>query len=253
MSGLGPALFAGGGGEGGSSTAVFGKPTGDADLDGVFAKGSNVASAADAAPAVHVEIFKNGFRINKGEFRPTEGPSTTDANRTFLRAIGRREVPRELEASDGGDVDISVADMRGELYDPSKHGQPATAEAGAAAGRTAFSGAARSLGGSGSAAEARPEAEAAAATAALVPAPVVDPSLPTLTMAVRLASGRRSRVTLNAAHTVAQLRAHVASLDDCGGRPFDLLAGYPPTRLADEGATLAAAKLGGAAVTQRPC
>jgi len=183
-------------------------------------------------------VFRNGFRLNGGEFRPTTGPDTTDANRQFLRSVARREVPRELEPKGGGAVDLAVTDRRDVDYEPS-------ADAGPAAAPDRFAGAARTMSAGAS------SSSSGAAAASAGGAPTVDGSAPTVTVAVRLVSGRRERVVLNETHTVGDLVAAVAALGATEGRPFALWAGYPPSPLEDAGATLLAAGLKGAAVTQK--
>lgn len=200
-----------------------------------------------------MEIFRNGFRINGGEFRSTTGMHASDANRKFLQAIGRREVPRELEdmAGPDGDVPLSVTDRRGEDFDPVVHGSGAEPTPAATLDR--FGGAGRSLGGASepSGAAASSSASHTSESAGVAAAPTLDTSLPTLALAVRLATGKRARVTLNESHTVAQLIAHVAALCDCDGRPFTLLSGYPPKPITDMSATLLSAGLKGASVQQQ--
>ena len=85
---------------------------------------------------------------------------------------------------------------------------------------------------------------------AAVDAPVVDDGAPKTTLQLRLASGKRVRATLNLTHTVAHLDALVRA-EGAGDAPYVLLAGYPPAPLADPAATIEAAGLKGAAVTQK--
>ena len=71
---------------------------------------------------------------------------------------------------------------------------------------------------------------------------------------VRLASGGARKFKLNRSHTVADLKVLVEkALTNAGTTPraYVLAAGFPPRPLADNDATLEAAGLAGAAVTQR--
>lgn len=82
---------------------------------------------------------------------------------------------------------------------------------------------------------------------------VLNPALPTTTVMVKLADGRREKVVLNLTHTVGDLQARVAALGGVArGAPFVLLGGFPPKPLAVATATIEAAGLKGAAVTQQP-
>lgn len=79
----------------------------------------------------------------------------------------------------------------------------------------------------------------------------VDAAQPTTTIAVKLLDGRRERVVLNLTNTVGDLQRRVAALNGHAGAPFVLLAGFPPKPLAVADATIGAAGLKGAAVTQQ--
>jgi hypothetical protein len=57
---------------------------------------------------------------------------------------------------------------------------------------------------------------------------------------------------LNLHHTVAHLHAAIAAHDAAAvAAPYVLVAGFPPQQLADPAATVAAAGLAGAQVTQK--
>ena len=69
-------------------------------------------------------------------------------------------------------------------------------------------------------------------------------------MQVRLTNGTRARVTLNLDATVAQLDALLRADHGATGS-YQLLAGFPPSALADPAASIEAAGLKGASVTQK--
>ena len=69
----------------------------------------------------------------------------------------------------------------------------------------------------------------------------LDPAAPTTTLQVRMADGSRKIVKANHAHTIAQLKAHVATF--APGVAFTLKGGFPPKPLEDGSLTLAEAKL----------
>ena len=70
---------------------------------------------------------------------------------------------------------------------------------------------------------------------------VLDESAPVTTLQVRMADGSRKLVKANHTHTVAQLKAHVATF--APGVAFTLKGGFPPKPLEDDSLTLAEAKL----------
>ena len=121
---------------------------------------------------------------------------------------------------------------------------------------TAFAGAGRTLGGGAGAGAGADAAAAAGATpastsdAALPDVPVVDDAKPTATVQLRLLGGKRVTAKLNLDHTVGHLRA-VVRAQGAADRPYVLLAGFPPKPLADTSATIEAAGLKGAAVSQK--
>ena len=80
--------------------------------------------------------------------------------------------------------------------------------------------------------------------------PALDDGKPKTTLQVRLSNGKRARVTLNLDHMVAQLDALIRADHGAEGS-YQLLAGFPPTVLADPAASVEAAGLKGASVTQK--
>jgi len=70
---------------------------------------------------------------------------------------------------------------------------------------------------------------------------VLDEAAPTTTLQVRMADGSRKLVKANHTHTVAQLKAHVATF--VPGVAFKLKGGFPPKPLEEDGLTLAEANL----------
>lgn len=97
-----------------------------------------------------------------------------------------------------------------------------------------------------------PAAAVVSAVASSATPPPLDPAAPTTTLLVKLLDGRREKLVLNpSVHTVAHLQAFVAAMRGTT-RPFLLLAGFPPKPIGTEpAATIDAAGLKGAAVTQQ--
>eukprot|EP00937_MAST-01D_sp_MAST-1D-sp2_P001413 g1413.t1 len=218
---------------------------GGASQQGAHADGGGGGGGASAAAAkVTITWFKDGFTVNDGPFRRVDDPE----NQAFLRAVSEGRVPRELipgtgEGGQAGDVDVSMVDRRGEDYTPPP--KPAY---------VAFGGGGVTLGGGGGGgAEAAVGAgvvsreHAAGSGHGLEP----DSSLPTTTIQLRLACGRRVKAVLNPdVHTVGDVAA-LAARESHDSKSFSLLAGFPPRPLADHSQTLAAAGLKGAAITQK--
>ena len=195
-------------------------------------------------------------------------------NAEFMRDLKASIPPvefREVDLSTGvprpRPVDIMLGDMRPQAYpaDALKRqlamGQPPAARAPPKTTTVAFSGEGRTLGASPAAVPAAPAGTAGgggegewpyAARAASV---VVADGAPSTDVQVRLPGGPPQRFRLDrTSHTVADLKALVEqSLAERGEAPraYALSAGFPPKPLTDDGATIDAAGLAGAAVTHR--
>jgi UBX domain-containing protein 1 len=141
-----------------------------------------------------------------------------------------------------------MEDKRGEEYvAPPPPAYVAFSGGGATLGGGAIAEAAAAMAGAAAGGGAAGMAAGMAATFAL------DAAAPTTVVALRLLDGSRVRATLNLSHTVAELRAHIATLPGGGGglAPYMLLAGFPPKPLLDDAATVEAAGLKGAQITQK--
>ena len=227
-------LYTGGNrrGGGGSGLAVIGGDD-DPDADAVtrmFRQAQRNAAGngegpEEGADQVKVTVYSNGFVVGDGPFRPSDG---SEENEAFLRDVGRGIVPRELEDRAGaGAVNLELVDKRGESYEAPAY--------------TAFSGGGQTLAStntSGIFAEATCDK------------PALDDGKPKTTLQVRLSNGKRARVTLNLDNTVAQLDALIRADHGAEGS-YQLLAGFPPSPLADPAASVEAAGLKGASVTQK--
>lgn len=246
-------FFVGGGGDKGSNVAVQapGKGRGGAGSPGHVADkiieraaaaggagGSSGASSGEPRDGrVSITFYKNGFVVNNGDLRSFEDP----ANAAFLAAINKGEVPAEIIAERAAgrrrgeepEIEVNLSDKRTEDYVPPPY--------------RAFGGAGSAVGGGAAAPASAVVSAGSASGAGAIP---VDESKPTATIQVKLVDGRKERVVLNLSHTVADLQAKVASFK-ATTKGFVLLAGFPPKPLADPRATLEAAGLKSAAVTQK--
>lgn len=71
---------------------------------------------------------------------------------------------------------------------------------------------------------------------------VVDDSAPTTSIQVRMADGSRRVIKLNLTHSVASLRAHVATLLGAGAR-FEMTTQFPRAKVTDDDKTVKEAGL----------
>ncbi|KAF1315456.1 Uba and ubx domain-containing protein, partial [Globisporangium splendens] len=226
---------------GGSGLSVIGPDDGGDNIANIIERARQEAlrgndgstGVANGQPPRHVITFyRDGFTVNDGPYRARTDPE----NRPFLEAIERGVVPRELEGDDRSEqVEINLVDKRQEEY----QAPPAPAY-------VAFSGQGQTMGSSTVAAD-------AVIQGAAVPAerPVIDDKKPKTTLQIRLHNGTRLRETLNLDHTLRDLHA-IIQLNDAGGAPYTLLAGFPPRPISvDLDQTIESAGLKGASVTQK--
>jgi len=178
---------------------------------------------------VRLTIYANGFTVDDGPLRLL----SDDANKPFLQDLAHGRVPQELAERFGSDVAVQLKDSRGEEYK-----EPV------APSYVAYSGSGATAGGGGA------QAAAVVAEGAAHPEVVVDEAQPTTTVQIRLAGGKRMRAKLNLTHTVRHVFSLIAA-EGAGGAAYVLMAGFPPAQLTDHDATIEAAGLKGAAITQK--
>ncbi|CDJ39923.1 UBX domain-containing protein, putative [Eimeria tenella] len=196
-----------------------------------------------AAPpgARRVSIYKNGFRVDEGEFRPFG----VEENDHFVQELKAGVAPRELQQG-GRQVHVLLDDRHEETYTP-----PAPPQ------YVLFGGEGQSLSGdrtspnhpAGAAAAAAVDVSlAAAAAAAAAPA---DPSAPRTQILFRFHDGQRTAQHFPTSATVQQLFDFVERVAPAPGG-FSLLEGFPPRPLsAARSATLQEAGLLNATLSQK--
>lgn len=119
----------------------------------------------------------------------------------------------------GADIDVHCIDKSSEQYVP------------VAAPTVPFAGEGRTM------RAAVAEGAGASTLAPVEPrAATVDAAQPTTSIQLRMADGSRQVLKLNQSHTVADLRAHVATLLQPAGRRFELATAMPRHVLAQDGA-----------------
>ena len=218
------------GGNGRESTAV-GVPTADA----ASAEGGAPPGATTPTPTSHVITFwQNGFTVDAGgELRRYDDP----ANAPFMQAVANGQCPPELAPRDRNQpININLVRKETE-YEPPPEPK-----------YRAFQGSGRTLGGSSSSGpssdaaaggvDAGPSSDAAAAAGADAGASAwsVDEGAPTTSIQLRLRDGSRVVGRFNLTHTVADVRAFIASASpaNASGTYSLQLSGFPPKRLEDE-------------------
>jgi len=174
-----------------------------------------------------VTVYKNGFTVGDGPFRPNSDP----INKKFMDELASGRAPQELEAANGGDVHVAVVDKRGEEFkEPPKPSY------------TAFSGEGNSLGGASSSSAGPVQADAGSVA--------VDASKPKTKVQIKFQDGSKKAQEFNEDHTVGDLRNFCSQC--VGGTAMTIMGGFPPKPLTDDSQTIKAAGLCGAAVTVRP-
>lgn len=213
-------------------------------MDAVFGRATGAgAVSGEEPPRRTITMYRDGFVVDNGPYRRLDDAANAD----FLRSLAMGRAPAEFG---GGDVSVGLIDKRSEEYVETF---------------SSFSGQGNSLGTTllASASGASGGAVHGSIDPASLPSepPVVDASLPTTTIQVRLVSGQRQVITINTSATVGDLAAHVvvaaaaanksSSSSSTITQPFMLVSGYPPKPLVDLMQTIDDAGLKGAQVTQK--
>jgi len=183
---------------------------------------------------VFIPFALTGFVVNDGPLRSFDDP----ANAPFMEAIASGMAPEELRPKNPMQpINVNLV-RKDEMYTPPPEPK-----------YKAFTGAGHTLGGSSGSSDA-----SAVPVAQMQVKPgswTVDESKPTTTLQLRLLDGQRMVAKFNTHHTVGHIRAFIESVRPGTGHLGSLLAGMPPSTLADESVTLAEAGLLGCVVTQK--
>ncbi|KAJ6850730.1 plant UBX domain-containing protein 4-like [Iris pallida] len=192
----------------------------------------------------NIYFWSNGFTINDGPLRRFDDPE----NAPFLESIRKSECPKELEPEDRRTaVHVNLIRREEDCPEPVKRLNP-------------FQGVGRTLGGSGSPSDSPgPEPAVAAASATIAStagALVVDDSLPTTSIQLRLADGTRRVARFNTHHTVGDIRVfidnHTSSGHGAAARAYTLqTVGFPPKQLTDVTQSIEQAGLANSVVIQK--
>ncbi|KAL1198972.1 Plant UBX domain-containing protein 4 [Cardamine amara subsp. amara] len=214
---------------------------------GRLLSGENVLTGPQQPePVVHNIVFwSNGFTIDDGPLRKLDDPD----NASFLESIRKSECPKELEPADKR-APVHVNLMRREEKCPEREKR-----------RVSFQGVGRTLGGSndgsGSSSSTVPDSTAIpiqTRLAAPVPSPslVIDETVPTTSIQLRLADGTRLVAKFNHHHTVNDIRTFIDSSRPGAAVNYQLQTmGFPPKPLTDLTQTIEQAGLANSVVLQK--
>ncbi|KAI3495165.1 hypothetical protein L1887_37373 [Cichorium endivia] len=187
---------------------------------------------------VHNIVFwRNGFTVNDGPLRRLDDPE----NAPFLESIRKSDCPRELEPADRrSSVHVNLIRRDENRPEPVVETQ------------VAFQGVGRTLGSTTEEAN----TSNTAATTPPISAPsgglILDSTLPSTSIQLRLADGTRMIAHFNHHHTVADIRAFINASRPDGSRTYQLqTVGFPPKQLTDPNQTIDQAGLANSVVIQK--
>ncbi|CAL1412890.1 unnamed protein product [Linum trigynum] len=191
---------------------------------------------------VHNIIFwSNGFTVNDGPLRRLDDPE----NAPFLESITKSECPKELEPADRrSSVHVNLIKRDEKCPEPEKQRH------------VAFQGVGRTLGGSVATPVSTEPVVGSSTHLNVVPTPstgvVVDETLPSTSVQLRMADGTRMIANFNYHHTVNDIRAFIDASRPGGARNYQLqMMGFPPKLLSDPTQTIEQAGLANSVVMQK--
>ncbi|KAK9014825.1 hypothetical protein V6N11_005963 [Hibiscus sabdariffa] len=200
---------------------------------GRLLSGETVSSVPQQPQTVvhNIVFWTNGFTVNDGPLRRLDDPE----NAHFLQSIRKSECPKELESADRrSSVHVNLIRRNEKYPEPEKKRQ------------VAFQGVGRTLGTSSTSATAEPSVSSSPLNTAPSPSPglVVDESLPTTSIQLRLADGTRMVARFNFCNTVEDIRSFINASRPGSATNYQLqLMGIPPKLLTDPTQTIEQADL----------
>ncbi|XP_048214571.1 UBX domain-containing protein 2B isoform X2 [Perognathus longimembris pacificus] len=171
-----------------------------------------------------LKLWSNGFSLDDGELRPYSDP----ANAQFLESVKRGEIPPELQRlAHGGQVDLGMEDRQDQEYTKPR------------LRFKAFSGEGQKLGSLTPeivSTPSSPEEEDKSIFNAVV---LIDDSVPTTKIQIRLADGSRLIQRFNSTHRILDVREFIVqSRPEFATVDFILVTSFPNKELTDESLTL---------------
>lgn len=186
----------------------------------------------------NIVFWSNGFTVNDGPLRSLDDPE----NVPFLESIRKSECPKELEPADRrSSVHVNLIRRDEKCPEPEKLNLP-------------FQGVGRTLGGSTTSASSEPTVASTSLNTAPPPSMglVVDETLPSTSIQLRLADGTRMISHFNYHHTINDIRALINASRPGGNMNYHLQTmGFPPKQLTDPNQTIEQAGLANSVVIQK--
>ncbi|KAM7265756.1 hypothetical protein ACFE04_003439 [Oxalis oulophora] len=182
----------------------------------------------------NIVFWANGFTVNDGPLRSLDDPE----NASFLESIRKSECPKELEPADRrSTVHVNLIRREQNCPEPEKTHVP-------------FQGVGRTLG--SSSVPAAPEVSALNNTPLPSAGLVVDDTLPSTQIQLRLADGTRMIAHFNNHHTLNDIRGFINASRPGSATNYQLqLMGFPPKLLTDPTQTIELAGLANSVVIQK--
>ncbi|KAL9346933.1 hypothetical protein Peur_061786 [Populus x canadensis] len=208
---------------------------------GRLLSGETVPSAPQQPEAVvhNIVFWTNGFTVNDGPLRSLDDPE----NASFLESIRKSECPKELEPADRrSSVHVNLIRKDQKCPEPERQRH------------VPFQGVGRTLGSSSTALATEPTADSAPLNSAPTPfmGLVVDETLPSTSIQLRLADGTRMVTHFNNHHTVNDIRSFIDASRPGAALNYQLqLMGFPPKLLTDPTQTIEQAGLANSVVIQK--
>ncbi|MCL7035037.1 hypothetical protein MKW94_011808 [Papaver nudicaule] len=206
-----------------------------------LAPASNPIPQPPEVTSYNIFFYNDGFTVNEdGPFRRLDDPE----NDPFLESIKRSECPKELQPADRRtQVHVNLIRREGNGPEPEK------------VQKIAFQGVGRTLGSSSNNVASEQTAAPVTLNTARVPSIglVVDDTLPSTSIQLRLSDGTRMVARFNYRHTVGDIRAFIDASRPGGARTYQLQTmGFPPKPLPDVKQTIEEAGLANSVLIQKP-
>ncbi|KAL0012260.1 hypothetical protein SO802_007368 [Lithocarpus litseifolius] len=207
---------------------------------GRLLSGETVQAAPQQPESVvhNIVFWSNGFTVNDGPLRSLDDPE----NASFLESIRKSECPKELEPADRrASVHVNLIRRNEKCPEPEKRHVP-------------FQGVGRTLGSSSTPAATEPTVASIPLNTAPTPSMglVVDQTLPSTSVQLRLADGTRMVAHFNYHHTINDIRSFIDASRPGSARNYQLqMMGFPPKVLSDQAQTIEQAGLANSVVIQK--
>ncbi|XP_036120204.1 UBX domain-containing protein 2B isoform X3 [Molossus molossus] len=171
-----------------------------------------------------LKLWSNGFSLDDGELRPYDDPT----NAQFLESVKRGEIPLELQRLvHGGQVNLDMEDRQDQEYIKPR------------LRFKAFSGEGQKLGSLTPEIVSTPSSPEEEDKSILNADVLIDDSVPTTKIQIRLADGSRLIQRFNSTHSILDIRDFIVqSRPEFATIDFILVTSFPNKALTDESLTL---------------